>query len=79
MSDLYEIFVDGELRVVIYDDEALARVIWGKMMASETLGRLSATQVLDKIKMARNGKFMRVRVFQRAQPPTDSFVNVYLD
>lgn len=65
MSDLYEIFVDGDLRVVVYDYEQLATKIWMDMLYAATDGDVTLRQACEKIVLVRNG----VRNGVRLAPP----------
>ena len=56
MSDLYEIFVDGELRVAIYDDVRLAIRLYVVMVRDRVAGDNSTLiEAEEKVVLVYNG------------------------
>lgn len=55
MSDLYEIIVDGELRVVVYDYEHLAAKIYADIIYAVVDDEISLEVATSKIKLRCNG------------------------
>mgnify|MGYP000420262222 CR=1 FL=1 len=55
MSTLYEIVIDGELRIVIYDYEHLAAKIYADIIYAVINENISLEQATDKIKLLCDG------------------------